>query len=129
MNSMQYRQPKANQEVSNTNHFGSVSDTLGRLASTKNCELLKLCFSRGQVQNILETNLVILPRCMQIQILFTIQYLLTATRTSRFSSLSAMATSMETCSDAVTMAMTSSATLLLTTFIQLVDAVTSLRSG
>ena len=30
--SMQYRSPNANQEVSNTNHFGAVSDSLGRLA-------------------------------------------------------------------------------------------------
>ena len=28
---MQYRLPIANQEVSDANHFGSVSDSLGRL--------------------------------------------------------------------------------------------------
>ena len=31
--SMQYRPPNAIQEVSNTHHFGSVSDSLGRLAA------------------------------------------------------------------------------------------------
>ena len=31
--SVQYRQPNTYQEVLNTNHFGSVSDSLGRLAS------------------------------------------------------------------------------------------------
>ena len=31
MDSIQYRPPNADQEVSNTNHFGSVSDSLGRL--------------------------------------------------------------------------------------------------
>ena len=30
----EYRPPNANQEVSNTNHFGSVSDSLGRFAAT-----------------------------------------------------------------------------------------------
>ena len=34
MDSMQYRPPNANQEVSNTNHSGSVSDRLGRLAAS-----------------------------------------------------------------------------------------------
>ena len=33
MDSMQYRPPNANQEVSNSNQFGSVSDSLGRLAA------------------------------------------------------------------------------------------------
>ena len=33
MDSMQYRPTKANQEVTNPNHYGSVSDSLGRLAS------------------------------------------------------------------------------------------------
>ena len=37
MNSMQYRRPNATQEVSNTNHFGSVSDSLGRLAAASEC--------------------------------------------------------------------------------------------
>ena len=32
--SMQYRPPNANQEVSNTNHFGSIYDSLGRLAAS-----------------------------------------------------------------------------------------------
>ena len=30
-------QPNANQEVSNTNHFGSVSDSLGRLTAACEC--------------------------------------------------------------------------------------------
>ena len=30
---MQYRPPNAYQEVSNTNHFGFVSDSLGRLTA------------------------------------------------------------------------------------------------
>ena len=33
MDSMQFRPPNANQEVSKTNHFGVVSDSLGRLAA------------------------------------------------------------------------------------------------
>ena len=37
MDSMQYRPSKTNQEVSNTNHFGSVSDSLGQLASASEC--------------------------------------------------------------------------------------------
>ena len=37
MDSMYYRLTNTNQEVSNTNHFGSVSDGLGRLAA---CECL-----------------------------------------------------------------------------------------
>ena len=41
---MQYRPPNAYQEVSNINHFGSVSDSLGRLAAgsqymASNCKL------------------------------------------------------------------------------------------
>ena len=32
-NSMQYRPPNPNQEVSNTNQFGSVSDSLGQLSA------------------------------------------------------------------------------------------------
>ena len=35
--SMQYRPPNANQGVSNTKHFGSVSDSLCRLAVTSEC--------------------------------------------------------------------------------------------
>ena len=35
---MQYRPPNANQEVSNTNHFGSVSDSPGRLADASECK-------------------------------------------------------------------------------------------
>ena len=34
---MQYRPPNANQEVSIANHFGSVSDSLGRLAAASEC--------------------------------------------------------------------------------------------
>ena len=34
---MQYRPPNAVQEVSDTNHFGSVSDSLRRLAATSEC--------------------------------------------------------------------------------------------
>ena len=34
---MQYRPPNAHQEISNTNHVGSVSDSLGRLASASEC--------------------------------------------------------------------------------------------
>ena len=34
---MQYRTQNALQEVSNTNNFGSVSDSLGRLAATSEC--------------------------------------------------------------------------------------------
>ena len=37
MDVMQYRPPKANYDVSNTNHFGSVSDSLGRLAAATEC--------------------------------------------------------------------------------------------
>ena len=37
MYSMQHRPPNANKEVSNTNHFCSVSDSLGRLASASEC--------------------------------------------------------------------------------------------
>ena len=36
-NSMQYRPPNVYQEVSNTNYFGSVSDSLGRLAALSQC--------------------------------------------------------------------------------------------
>ena len=32
--SMQYRSPNANRAFSNTNHFGSVDDSLGRLAAS-----------------------------------------------------------------------------------------------
>ena len=35
--SMQYRQPNANQEVSNRKHFCSVSDSLGGLTATSEC--------------------------------------------------------------------------------------------
>ena len=35
--SSQYCPPNANQEVSDTNHFGSVSDSLGRLAAVSEC--------------------------------------------------------------------------------------------
>ena len=35
--SMQYRPPNAYQEVSNTNHFGPVSDSLGRLVAVSEC--------------------------------------------------------------------------------------------
>ena len=34
---MQYRPPNANQEVSNTNHFRFVSDSLGQLAAVSEC--------------------------------------------------------------------------------------------
>ena len=34
MESMECRSPNAYQEVSNTNHFGSVSDSLGRLSDS-----------------------------------------------------------------------------------------------
>ena len=34
---MQYRPPNAHQEVSNTNHFGFVSDSLGQLAAASEC--------------------------------------------------------------------------------------------
>ena len=34
---MQYRPPNAYQEVSNSNHFGSVSDSLGLLMATSQC--------------------------------------------------------------------------------------------
>ena len=34
---MQYRPPNAYQEVSNTNHFGFVADSLGGLATTRQC--------------------------------------------------------------------------------------------
>ena len=32
--SMQYRSPNVNQEFSNTNHFGSISDSLARLSAS-----------------------------------------------------------------------------------------------
>ena len=35
--SIQYRPPNANQEVSNTNHFGPVYNRLGRLATASKC--------------------------------------------------------------------------------------------
>ena len=35
--SMQYHPPNANQEVSNTRHFGCVSDSLGRLMAMSQC--------------------------------------------------------------------------------------------
>ena len=35
--SMQYRPPNAYQEVPSTNHFGSVSDSLVRLAAASQC--------------------------------------------------------------------------------------------
>ena len=49
MDSMQSRPPNANQEVSNTIHPGSVSDSLGRLAAASECmaSLTKLNFSIG----------------------------------------------------------------------------------
>ena len=34
---MQYRPPNANQEVSNKNHFGSVSYSLGQLTAASHC--------------------------------------------------------------------------------------------
>ena len=37
MDSMQYRPPNENQEVSNTKHFGFVSDSLGRLTAESEC--------------------------------------------------------------------------------------------
>ena len=37
MDSMQYRPLNANQEVSNPNHFGSISDILSRLAAASEC--------------------------------------------------------------------------------------------
>ena len=37
MDSMQYRRPNSYQEVSNTNHFGYVSDSLGRFAAASQC--------------------------------------------------------------------------------------------
>ena len=37
MDSMQYHPLNANQDVSNTKHFGSVSDSLGRLAVACPC--------------------------------------------------------------------------------------------
>ena len=35
--SMQYRPPNAYQEVSNTNHFGSISDSPGRFVAASQC--------------------------------------------------------------------------------------------
>ena len=34
---MQYRPPNVNQEFSNKNHFGSISDSLGRLSASSEC--------------------------------------------------------------------------------------------
>ena len=34
---MQYRPPYINQEFPNTNHFGSISDSLGRLSASSEC--------------------------------------------------------------------------------------------
>ena len=35
--SMQYRPPNVNQEFPNTNHFGSISESLGRLSASSEC--------------------------------------------------------------------------------------------
>ena len=49
--SMQYRPPNVNQEFSNTNHFGSFSDSLGRLSASSECmasvKNLDICLSLG----------------------------------------------------------------------------------
>ena len=37
IDSMQYRPPNAYREVSNTNHFGSISYSLGRLSAASEC--------------------------------------------------------------------------------------------
>ena len=48
---MQYRPPNVNQEFSNTNHFGSFSDSLGRLSASSECmasvKNLDICLSLG----------------------------------------------------------------------------------
>ena len=53
MDSMQYRPPNDYQEVSNTNHFGSVSDSLGQLAAASQCTASDL--SRNKLPSYVHT--------------------------------------------------------------------------